>query len=105
MHQGFEPIDLGLAFTAFRFKNAPTAGGVDGEHEGNITQLLGTFTLTLPWEKLKNKAELPPTVDQSRLEDYLDDAEFLKAFGCGREEWQKRPQWRRIDEKKKAGLY
>jgi len=42
---------------------------------------------------------------ESRLEDYLSEEEFAKAFGCSRDEWLKRPQWKRIENKKAAGLH
>uniref|UniRef100_A0A6B2KYM9 HP domain-containing protein n=1 Tax=Arcella intermedia TaxID=1963864 RepID=A0A6B2KYM9_9EUKA len=97
--EGFEPLDFGAAFQAFRFsgKNAPLV---------LVTEALSEFSETyIPYEKLKNKKTLPSTVDTSRLEDYLSNEEFEAVFTMKREEWKDKPLWKRQEEKKKAGLY
>jgi len=97
--EGFEPLDFGAAFQAFRFsgKTVPLM---------LVSEALSEFSETyIPYEQLKNKKTLPSTVDTSRLEDYLSNEEFETVFATKREEWKERPLWKRQEEKKKAGLY
>lgn len=104
VHAGHEDLHFAHAFQCFRFAGEPGPDGGDGL----IDELLAEFNVTFTYAELKegrlNKT-LPPTVDQARLEDYLDDSQFVEAFGAAKDEWLKRPQWRRLKDKKDAGLY
>jgi hypothetical protein len=102
VHEKSEPLEFGHAFPAFRFAEPL------GDASGPVSELLGSFDVRLSYEALKQgraAGTLPGTVDASRLEDFLNEEDFVKAFGVPRDDWLKRPQWKRLEEKKKAGLY
>lgn len=57
---------------------------------------------------LKDENAAPPggiTFDQSRLEDYLTDAEFERVFGESRENFRTRPKWKQLQLKKAKGVF
>lgn len=98
--EGQEPLEFGHSFPAFRF-GAPAESAL-------ITELLASYDVRLSYEELKQgraAGTLPGTIDATRLEDFLSDEEFEKVFGVTRDVWLKRPQWKRLEDKKKAGLY
>ncbi|KAF2366738.1 Gelsolin-like domain [Trinorchestia longiramus] len=47
----------------------------------------------------------PDGVDPSRLEDYLDDENFLEVIGKTKKEFAGLPRWKKLDLKKKANLF
>jgi len=57
-----------------------------------------------PLEVLKKKP-LPAGVDAALLERYLNDADFPKAFGISKAEFDKMPDWKRVQKKKQVGLF
>ncbi|RYG59551.1 hypothetical protein EON64_20110, partial [archaeon] len=59
----------------------------------------GSFNL----EQLKGA--LPPTVDPTKKEEYLSDAEFQKTFNMDRNAFKALAKWKRDDAKKKAGIF
>ena len=62
--------------------------------------------MTFPLEVLKQPAgSLPPTVHPDRREEYLAPAEFEQVFGCDLAKWKTIPKWKRLNMKKKAGLF
>lgn len=44
-------------------------------------------------------------LDPRNLELYLTDRDFAAAFGMDRERYEKLPQWRKSNLKKKAGIF
>ncbi|GCC20765.1 hypothetical protein chiPu_0019332 [Chiloscyllium punctatum] len=60
-----------------------------------------------PYEMLKGSRSmnLPPGVDRPRLERHLSPEEFQEVFGMTIKEFDKLPQWKRTDLKKKACLF
>ncbi|XP_037091154.1 advillin-like [Pollicipes pollicipes] len=60
-----------------------------------------------PLEVLKEKelAALPDDVDPTRKEEYLAPEEFTKVFGISWAEFQRMPQWKRVQKKKAVGLF
>eukprot|EP01126_Amoeba_proteus_P049270 TRINITY_DN5750_c0_g1_i2.p1 TRINITY_DN5750_c0_g1~~TRINITY_DN5750_c0_g1_i2.p1 ORF type:complete len:1043 (+),score=243.74 TRINITY_DN5750_c0_g1_i2:209-3337(+) len=55
-------------------------------------------------EELSSKT-LPKGVDPTNKEKYLSDEDFESLFGMSKEEYEKRPAWKRETIKKQAGLY
>ena len=47
----------------------------------------------------------PPGVDATRKEDYLSEADFLRAFACSREQFNALPKWKQKQLKRGAGLF
>jgi hypothetical protein len=54
---------------------------------------------------LEELLQRPDTVDPSRLEAYLSDADFVKLFGCHPKEFDKLPLWKKEEQKKMLGLF
>jgi len=97
--EGNETLDFGAAFQCFKFSGKPPTP------LRTVSDCMGDFSTTFPYERLINKKTLPPTVDTTRLEEYLTEEEFLTVFQVSRAEWLTRPQWKRQEEKKSKGLY
>jgi len=51
------------------------------------------------------KAGKVANIDPSKKEMYLATEIFTKTFGCSKQDWETRPQWKRNAEKKKVGLF
>ena len=64
---------------------------------------------TYPLEQLQaaaqDKSKVPKGVDVHRLEAFLSDADFEKAFGMSRDAYGKLPKWKATKAKQAAGLF
>jgi len=78
--------------------------GVDVSGMQRAGDALSDYSKKYTYEQLKNR-DLPSTVDQGRLEDYLEDAEFKKIFGMDRLTFNSSPKWKRDKAKKDARLF
>jgi hypothetical protein len=59
-----------------------------------------------PLEQLRvARDRLPPGVKAEAREDHLSDADFQKAFGCSRGEFQSLPAWKQTVKRREAGLF
>jgi len=58
-----------------------------------------------PYEQLKKKKDLPKTVDQSKLDLYLNPEEFPAVFGCTKEEYLTWTPWKRLNTRKEKQLF
>lgn len=65
----------------------------------------GRRTYPLATLREKDPEKLPPEVDPIRKEEYLCDGDFKHVFGVDRSDFESLPQWKRINLKKKAGLF
>ncbi|XP_063843292.1 advillin-like isoform X2 [Scylla paramamosain] len=65
----------------------------------------GKRTYPLAILKVKDVEKLPPEVDPKHKEDFLSEADFQTVFGIDRDTYDELPQWKRINLKKKAGLF
>lgn len=65
----------------------------------------GKRTYPLSILKQKDADKLPPEVDAKHKEDFLSEADFKAVFGIDRDDYEKLPQWKQINLKKKAGLF
>ena len=72
---------------------APPAGGGGGGGE------------TYPLEQLKAGASWPAGIDIKEREKYLSDADFVTAFKMERAAYAALPNWKKANEKKKAGFF
>ncbi|KAF1771146.1 hypothetical protein GCK72_002972 [Caenorhabditis remanei] len=60
-----------------------------------------TFSLI----ELKERTNLPAGMDMRRLESYLTDDDFQKAFGIGRDEFYAQKAWKQNEARKRTGLF
>ncbi|KAJ3396695.1 hypothetical protein HDU80_009871 [Chytriomyces hyalinus] len=61
----------------------------------------GVFSL----EELQNKEILPLGVDPKNVERYLSPADFMRLFKTDLQSYDSLPTWKRLDLKKRAGLF
>jgi hypothetical protein len=78
--------------TANQIKQAPGMLPADGKT---------TYTL----EQLQDGSSLVASVDLKKKEAYLSEGDFAASFGCSRDEFNKRPLWKRNQAKKKLKLF
>jgi len=57
-----------------------------------------------PTYTLDQLRKRPADLDQTKLESYLSDAEFMKAFGMTKTAYNGLPKWKQADAKKKLGI-
>ena len=65
---------------------------------------LAEYSKKYSYEDLKNRT-IPSTVDQTKLEEYLEDADFATIFKMSRDEFSKLPGWKKQNKKKEAKLF
>jgi len=58
-------------------------------------------SIVVPYEQIKVKKD---ALDQSKLESYLSDEEFIKILGSTREVFYKMPMWKQNNKKRQLGL-
>jgi hypothetical protein len=71
----------------------------------SVNAALAEYNRTYTYEELKAKPP-PATVDATRLEEYLSDAEFATIFkGQDRATFAAQPKWKKDNAKKAVGLF
>ncbi|KYR02262.1 villin headpiece (VHP) domain-containing protein [Tieghemostelium lacteum] len=56
-------------------------------------------------DNVKAKSKVDKTMDPTKLEAYLTEADFLVALGCTRDEFNKLPKWKQDSKKKEISIY
>lgn len=54
---------------------------------------------------VKNPQDLPSCVDPANKELYLTDVDFQRIFSMGYEDFAELPRWKKLELKKKVGLF
>lgn len=72
------------------------------EKRGILTQF--PFLHMKRYQELLDK-KYPKGIDTTKLEEYLDESEFMKVFEMSAEEFSKQPLWKRQNVKRDLGLY
>ena len=116
--QGFEPPNFTGHFFAWNsnkwsngqsyeeMKKALVAGGAGGELTSSVAAELAKFSLSQRYTYAQLTSDtLPEGVDPLNKEQYLSDEEFKARFGIARAEFNGLPGWKKVNAKKKAGLY
>eukprot|EP01113_Clastostelium_recurvatum_P042913 TRINITY_DN7008_c0_g1_i5.p1 TRINITY_DN7008_c0_g1~~TRINITY_DN7008_c0_g1_i5.p1 ORF type:complete len:964 (+),score=336.88 TRINITY_DN7008_c0_g1_i5:2048-4939(+) len=102
VESGQEPVSFIHAFHGWDASRCRVPPAVA---EGKM-QLLDTvykaYTRTYTLDELKAK---PKELDQTNLEFYLSDADFMKHFSVTKDEFKAMTVWKRTTEKKRVGLY
>lgn len=118
IRQGMEPPNFTCNFHAWdankwssgksyeELKAALHGTGNAGPEPVNIKDALKVYTsdVKYPYDDLVNN-RVPETVDLTRKEQYLSDADFATYIGMGREEFAGLPLWKQGNIKKKARLF
>ncbi|KHN76940.1 Gelsolin-like protein 1 [Toxocara canis] len=116
--QGFEPFSFTAHFPSWDanyWKNLPSYEQIkqslneEANGYGRITtvqEAIEQFEKTYSIEVLRKSVDdLPYGVDPCRKEDHLSNEEFESVFGYSREYFDKLKPWKRLDEKRRVGLF
>ena len=82
---------------------APAAQTMKGGLE-DVKAILEVSNRKYSYDDLVNK-RFPQGLDESSLENYLEDSEFEKVFKMPRENFEKLPSWQKLSMKKKLKLF
>ncbi|XP_065183499.1 gelsolin, cytoplasmic-like [Sycon ciliatum] len=107
--QGYEPITFTCHFFGWDPKKWESARSLESMMDNlNVGVTLVSDELS-KYEKKHSfdvlKSSCPEGVDIVNKEYYLEDSEFEKVFGMSLSEYDKLPQWKRSNLKKKCGLF
>ena len=83
---------------------SPTSAANGGDESDSSAAQRSPDTPVFPLEALQSRRP-PDGVDPSRREDFLSDEDFWAVFGMTREEFQRLPQWKKMQKKRKASLF
>jgi len=97
---GKEPLEWTAQFETWK----PVAAPADVVETPVMDVLQLYLPKTYPYAELLQDP-LPPGVDQTRLETYLSEAEFLEVFGMDLGSFMKLPQWKAEQLKQAAKLF
>ncbi|KAL6055970.1 Villin headpiece domain containing protein, variant 2 [Balamuthia mandrillaris] len=95
-----EPIDLVEGVEQATEKAASSASS-----SSSSTISTPAPTTTIPYKELTQRHLLPAHIDQSALEQYLSDEEFITVFKQTRKEFYGMKAWKQVNKKKAVGLF
>jgi len=112
--QGFEPANFTGHFGIWdyelfkrdsRYAPAQASNGID--HVVVVDKKGGGETKLRYYDvkTLRNAEKLPQDVDPSRKEMHLNDHDFREVFKMSKEDFLEQAEWKRVDQKKRAGLF
>ncbi|CAL2029745.1 unnamed protein product [Caenorhabditis brenneri] len=70
-----------------------------------VKKLLQERCRTFSLQELKERSNLPAGMDMRRLESYLTDEDFFKAFGMKRTDFYDQKPWKQNEARKRVGLF
>eukprot|EP00026_Physarum_polycephalum_P000343 Phypoly_transcript_00343.p1 GENE.Phypoly_transcript_00343~~Phypoly_transcript_00343.p1 ORF type:complete len:1625 (+),score=418.05 Phypoly_transcript_00343:184-5058(+) len=100
---GEEPYVFTCHFHGWDFTKRKAALTYDG-NISSVREALAQYNRKYTYQELVDK-KYPKGIDTSRLEEYLNDDEFMKVFEMSAEEFSKQPLWKRQNVKRDLGLY
>jgi hypothetical protein len=106
VRQYYEPIEFAMHFQAWgtiKFK-AQIDKSIQPKLENGVELFKQYSRKTYSYAQLL-ASTLPPGVDETKLETYLSEEEFVEVFKMERAAFQKLPQFRQIELKKKVYLF
>jgi len=102
-----EPLEFTALFQAWNFnklpRNFPKPPPPIMQRDGR--EVLKEYTRTVYSIAELTAPTLPKGIDPTNKEKYLSDEDFLSLFGMTKEEYEKKPGWKRETLKKQAALY
>ena len=63
------------------------------------------YSAYFPLERLQKPDTLPPTMNINALETYLSDKDFFDVFVMTKDKFASLPAWKKVELKKKHGLF
>jgi hypothetical protein len=103
MYEGHETLQFRSLFHGWTAKPKFDTKTVPGA--GDIASLLPLYDATFPLTQLKDRASLPPTVDQAHLEYHLNRDDFPEALKMTQDAFFALPEWKRLEAKKSSPIY
>jgi len=97
--------DLGFAISKSRSDMEKKEGGITKLNVKAIAKQAETVVARKKYTLADLQGKEIPGVERGRKEEYLNDDEFVIAFGMERENFERLPPWRQQNLKKKAGLF
>jgi len=99
-----EPLEFIRFFQGWRYpeEKAESFLGKEAAEVGKVVQQYAKY-YTL--EQLQDKASLPLTLNMNKLEQYMEEVEFVEVFGMPKAAWYQLPAWKRNDQKREKGLF
>jgi hypothetical protein len=99
--KGFNPSSVAALDSARTPRGGPAVMTLDEFIELNNRR----YSLAELQAAAKDKRRAPKGVDVNRLEFYLTDDDFAKAFGFSKADYAAMPKWKAVDAKKKLNLF
>ena len=111
INQGFEPPNFTAQFIGWNFdlwkqsKNIlQVRAEINAENAGiSVDEVLANYGKKYTYEELKSVNF--EGIDATRKENFLIEGEFPAVFQMSREEFSRLPKWKKLDAKRKLGLY
>ena len=103
MYEGHETVQFKSLFHGWASKPQLDTKSVSGS--GLVTDLLPLYSATYSLAQLKDRASLPPTVDQAHLEYHLNRDDFPEALKMTQNAFFALPEWKRLEAKKSSPIY
>ena len=103
MYEGHETLQFKALFHGWVPKQPLDTKSVPGN--GEVEKLLPLYQATFSLAQLKDRASLPPTVDQANLEYHLNEEDFTAALKMTRDAFFALPEWKRLEAKKTSPIF
>ncbi|ULU10606.1 hypothetical protein L3Y34_014704 [Caenorhabditis briggsae] len=100
VYKGAEPESFSALF--MKWENFEVENPMDSK---DLSELLKERCRTFSLKELKERTQLPAGMDMRRLESYLTDDDFIKAFGIVRTEFYAQKAWKQNEARKRVGLF
>uniref|UniRef100_A0A1I7TWZ4 HP domain-containing protein n=1 Tax=Caenorhabditis tropicalis TaxID=1561998 RepID=A0A1I7TWZ4_9PELO len=100
VYKGAEPEEFKALF--LKWKNFEVETVLESR---DANELLKERCRTFSLKELKERTNLPAGMDMRRLENYLTDDDFKKAFGIERKEFYSQKAWKQNEARKRIGLF
>jgi hypothetical protein len=99
-----EPLEFIKYFHGWRYSDEKVAESMSKEAT-EVAKVVSQYTKYYTLEELQHRSALPLTMNLNKLEQYMDEVEFVSVFGMPKAAWYQQPAWKRTEQKKEKGLF
>ena len=99
-----EPLDFIRHFHGWRYSEEKVAENMSKE-ASEVGKVVSQYQKFYTLDQLQNKHSLPLTMNFNKLEQYMDEVEFVRVFGMPKAAWYQQPAWKRTEQKKTLALF